>query len=105
MLRRVTTPTPIPPLLGHADRFSVAPGETIQFMLSAEVPRYRARLVRLIQGDESPAAPGYREEVVESSITGGHPGRHQSLAAGSYIRVPGSPLFDLPDGFTVQLWL
>src|SRR5918912_4436506 len=45
----VTSPAPIPPLLGYADRLSVAPGETIQFMLSAEVPRYRASLVRLIQ--------------------------------------------------------
>jgi N,N-dimethylformamidase len=105
MLRRVTTPAPIPPLLGYADRFSAAPGETIQFMVSAEVPRYRASLVRLIQGDESPAGPGYNEEWVACSITGDYPGRRQSLVAGSYVQVPASPEFDLPNGFTIQCWL
>ena len=105
MLRRVTTPAPTPPLLGYADRFSLAPGETIQFMVSAEVARYRASLVRLIQGDESPEAPGYREELVESSIAGEYAGRRQELLAGSYVRVPASRLLDLADGFTVQVWL
>ena len=105
MLRRVTTPAPIPPLLGYADRFSAAPGETIQFMVSAEVPRYRASLVRLIQGDESPAGPGYNEEWVACSITGDYPGRRQSLVAGSYVQVPASPEFDLSNGFTIQCWL
>jgi N,N-dimethylformamidase len=105
MLRRVTTSAPIPPLLGYADHFSVAPGETIRFMVSADVPRYRASLVRLIQGDESPAGPGYQEEVMESTIAREYAGRRQSLVAGSYVRVAASPLFDLADGFTVQVWL
>ena len=101
----VTPPAPIPSLLGYADRLSVAPGETIEFMVSAEVTRYRASLVRLIQGDESPAGPGYREDVVESAIAGEHTGRRQSLVAGSFVRVPAGPALDLPDGFTVQVWL
>src|SRR5262252_2860013 len=101
----VTTTAPTPPLLGYADRFSVAPGETIQFMVSAEVPRYRASFVRLIQGDQSPAGPGYAEEVVESSIAGEYAGRRQALVAGSYVHVPASPVLDLTDGFTVQVWL
>src|SRR5919204_1782698 len=98
MLRRVTTPAPTPPLLGYADRFSLAPGETIQFMVSAEVARYRASLVRLIQGDESPEAPGYREELVESSIAGEYAGRRQELLAGSYLRVPASRRSTSPTG-------
>src|ERR1041385_5388299 len=92
-----------PPLLGYADRLSVGPGETIQFMVSAEVPRYRARLVRLIQGDESPDAPGYAEEALESEINREYAGRRQSLMAGSYVRVPAQSLLDLVDGFSVQL--
>jgi N,N-dimethylformamidase beta subunit-like protein len=105
MLRLVTRSAAFPPLLGYADRFSVAPGETIQFMVSSEVPRYRARLVRLIQGDESPDGPGYAEELVESSLDGEYAGRRQGLVAGSYVRVPAHPSLALRDGFTVQLWL
>jgi hypothetical protein len=58
---------------------SVAPGETIRFMVSAEVPRYRASLVRLIVGDEHPSGPGYRESAVASAIDGEHDGRRQPL--------------------------
>jgi N,N-dimethylformamidase len=47
-------------LLGYADRISVAPGDTIRFMVSADgIGRYRARIVRLIQGDCNPAGPGF----------------------------------------------
>jgi N,N-dimethylformamidase len=98
-------PTPAPALLGYADRFSVAAGERIQFMVSSEVARYHARLVRLIQGDESPEGPGYAEELVESSIDGDYPGRRQSLVAGSYVRVAAPPRLGLANGFTIQLWL
>jgi N,N-dimethylformamidase len=94
-----------PALLGYADRFSVAPGETIRFMVSAQAPRYRASLVRLFQGDESPNGPGYREVSVASSFDGEHSGRPQQPPSGSYVRVPSSPLLDLADGFTVQAWI
>ena len=42
-------------LVGYSDRLSVAPGETVKFMVSAEdVPEYRASIVRLIHGDANP---------------------------------------------------
>jgi N,N-dimethylformamidase len=94
-----------PALLGYADRFSVAPGETIRFMVSAEVPRYRAELVRLVCGDENPAGPGYRHVRVQSAINREYDGRRQPLAGGSYVRVPSHPLFDLQNGFTLQAWI
>ena len=37
-------------IVGYADRWSIQPGETLQVMVSAESPRYHARLVRLIHG-------------------------------------------------------
>jgi N,N-dimethylformamidase len=95
----------IPDLLGYADRFSVAPGETIRFMVSAEVPHYRAGLVRLIVGDENPVGPGYREAAVPSAMDGVYPGRRQPLTAGAYIRVPARAVLDLSDGFALQAWL
>jgi N,N-dimethylformamidase beta subunit-like protein/concanavalin A-like lectin/glucanase superfamily protein len=94
-----------PALLGYADRFSVAPGETIRFMVSAEVPRYRAGLVRLIVGDENPAGPGYQEEVVASTLDGEYRGRRQPLVCGSYVRIPTSPRLDMTRGFTLAAWI
>ena len=96
---------PIPVLLGYADRFSVAPGETIRFMVSCEAPSYRARLVRLIHGDSNPAGPGYKEESFASSFDRTIPGRRQTIAAGSYVRVPLATALDLSAGFTVQAWI
>jgi hypothetical protein len=49
-------------LVGYADRWAAAPGDTLSFMASSFGPeRYRAELVRLA-GDVS--APGHNERVV-----------------------------------------
>ena len=57
-------------LLGYSDRLSVAPGETIRFMVSCDHPEYESRLVRLIHGDENPAGPGFKQVVIPSAIDG-----------------------------------
>jgi N,N-dimethylformamidase len=98
-------PTPTPVVLGYADRFSVAPGESIRFMVSCEAPSFRAQLVRLIHGDLNPAGPGYKEELVPSSIDRIMPGRRQTIAAGSYVRVPLKAALDLSAGLTLQAWI
>lgn len=92
-------------IVGYPDRFSVQPGETVRFMVSCELPGYRADIVRLMHGDTSPAGPGFKEKLVDTHVSGDYPGRKQDLHAGSYVAVPGSPLLDLPDGFTIQAWI
>jgi N,N-dimethylformamidase len=80
------------PLTGYADRFSVAPGETIAFKVSSTgVESYRARLVRVICGDPNPAGPGIREREVPAPFTGPHPSRVQLVPLGSYARVADGP--------------
>ena len=49
-------------IVGYADHLRVQPGETIRFMVSSEVPRYRADIVRLIHGDANPTGPGIKED-------------------------------------------
>src|SRR5450631_1247648 len=98
-------PAPTPVLLGYADRFSVAPGESIRFMVSCEAPTFRAHLVRLIHGDANPAGPGYKEESFAASINWTISGRRQSITAGSYVRVPLATPPDLAAGLTVQCWI
>ena len=92
-------------LTGYADRFSAGPGETIRFMVSSEQPRFRADLVRLIHGDVNPKGPGFKEELIESSMSGEYPGRAQSLRAGSYVAVPDAPALRLKGSFTLQAWV
>ncbi len=70
-------------LVGYGDRWSVAPGETIRFMVSAEVPSYEAVIVRLIHGDTNPAGPGFKEERVPGAIEGSYLGRTQTYPSGS----------------------
>ncbi|MEZ5666337.1 MAG: DUF6605 domain-containing protein [Alphaproteobacteria bacterium] len=94
-------------ILGYADRLSVAPGETVRFMVSTERPGpYTARLVRVINGDANPAGPGVKLEHRPSAVDGTYRGRPQAIAAGSCMRVPHHPRQTPTRGLTVaaMLW-
>ena len=58
-------------LFGYSDEISLRPGGTIRFMVSSlDGAPYRADIVRLICGDDSPAGPGFKETVVETPAGG-----------------------------------
>ncbi len=76
------------PLVGYSDVLSGAPGETIRFMVSSDHPRYRSRLVRLIQGDTNPDGPGFKQAVIPSTIDAERDGTHHDIRSGSYAEVP-----------------
>ena len=92
-------------LVGYADRFSVQPGESIHFMVSADLPQYRADVVRLLHGDVNPKGPGFKEEVIDTPVNKTYPGRHQELVTGSYVAVPDGPALRLTGSFTLQAWI
>ena len=92
-------------ITGYADRFSVHAGERIRFMVSSQVPRYRAHVVRLIHGDTNPAGPGFKSEAVASTLEGEHEGRHQILRPGSYIHIPRRLALGADGSFSVHLWM
>ena len=75
-------------IVGYADRLGVAPGETIQFMVSSESPRYRADIVRLIHGDPNPEGPGIKQIEIATPVSREYPGKRQDLPMGSYAVVP-----------------
>ena len=90
-------------VLGYSDRISVAPGESIRFHVSCDGPKtFRADIVRVICGDENPAGPGYKEELVPSPANRRYPGRKQDTLAGSYGLVPHGPVLSGLSSFTVQ---
>ncbi len=92
---------------GYSDRLSVAPGDTIRFMVSCEeASTFAADVVRLINGDTNPAGPGFKEEFVASTGREAYPARHQPIHAGSYVAVHqiGDRL-DLTDGFSLHAFI
>ena len=78
-------------LLAYCDPWSVAPGESVDVMVSCEgAERFRADLVRVTH----PAAgfdASLKEEVVPVRANGEYPARHQPLHAGSWAFVPPLP--------------
>jgi N,N-dimethylformamidase len=92
-------------LVGYTDRLSVAPGETIQFMISSAHSAYRAELVRLIHGDVNPIGPGLKEERIESAIDGDYAGRFQPIVTGSYVSVSDDPALRITGSLTLQTWV
>ena len=92
-------------IVGYADQLSVAPGETIRFYVSCERPMYQADIVRLIHGDPNPRGPGFKEELVSTSVSGEYPGRKQVIHTGSHVIVPDTPLLRLHGSFTLHAWI
>ncbi len=92
-------------IYGYADTWSVRQGEPIAFKVNSEVGEYRADFVRLLQADDRPEGPGYRETEIEASCSGEYPGRVQKLRPGSYLRVADAPALAAKDGLTITAWI
>ncbi len=76
------------PIIGYADKLTVAPGDTISFKVSsAGTEDYRASIVRLISGDPNPDSPGFQYADIPSDIDGAYPSRLQRVKLGSYVQV------------------
>ena len=89
-------------ITGYGDEISVRPGETIKFMVSCEMPDYQADIVRLICGDTNPKGPGFKEELIETSVSKRYEGRRQAIHAGSYAIVQSNSVLERLESFSVQ---
>ena len=92
-------------LIGYSDKFSVAPGEKLAFKVSTDLARYDVAIVRLIHGDENPAGPGFKEEVVRTPVNGTYPGRRQATHCGSWLMAPDRPALNFLNSLTLQAWI
>lgn len=92
-------------IVGYADRLGVQPGETIRFMVSSELPRYRAEIVRLIHGDPNPDGPGIKEELIATEANGEYRGKHQDLPLGSYASIADRAALRLGGSFAITAWI
>jgi N,N-dimethylformamidase len=79
-------------VMGYADHWSVAPGDTLHFMVSClDTSEYHMQLVRLKQPDAGPLATRFAPEPIDAACNGEHPGRFQSIPVGSLAVVPAHP--------------
>ncbi len=93
------------PLLGYADQFSVANGDTIAFKISAsQSPSYHAEIARLRCADHS--GVGLKQTTIDAPVNGDYPSRFQPTYAGSYIDIDDAAAFhDTASGLTLQAYI
>ena len=90
------------PIIGYTDRFSVEPGESINFKVSSTSGSpYNARLVRVVSCDPNPEGPGIIEHAMDAAFTGSYPSRIQAVHLGSYMRVHNTGILDDLGSFTL----
>ena len=96
----------MPRVMGYCDRWSVAPGATVRFMVSTiETDRYDAAIVRLCQPEAGPLATPFAPEPVDAPCNGSHAGRFQRIPIGSYAAVPAHPAFANLEKFTLAAYV
>jgi N,N-dimethylformamidase len=86
-------------ILGYANRFSVRPGDTIEFKVSTAAARYSAAIVRL-DGSASTVPP-----LVPTAVTGDYAGKVQPTPLGSCVIVHRVERLLRADGLSVQTWI
>ncbi len=93
-------------ILGYPDRYSVAPGETIKFMVSLEEETaFDARLVRVVHGDCNPEGPGLKFREIAHKANKSYPGHRQSIDAGSYMIASKVPVLSGSSfSFSAYVW-
>ena len=92
-------------ITGYSDKYSVCPGDNIQFHVNSENNEsYDAQIVRLIHGDTNPDGPGYKEEEISAPCNRTWPGRNQRIHGGSYVIIPQDDRLNLRS-FTLQAYI
>ena len=92
-------------LTGYADLFGVNPGKKIRFHVNCDGPKkYKAEIVKMINGDTNPRGPGLVEKAISATCNGEYDGRPQVIHSGSYGYVEDKPHFHL-SSFTMQCWV
>ncbi|OKL63373.1 hypothetical protein UA08_01695 [Talaromyces atroroseus] len=98
-----------PEIIGYAEPWIVAPGDSVAIKISCTEPEYKYRTVRLIQGIDLEHSPKKAEVEVEEIPRGQRQGRFQTSQPGSFGYVPNWSPPNAAEGlqisFYVQPWL
>lgn len=92
------------PIVGYTDTISAQPGATVRFYVSCDgSSEYQASIVRLIHGDLHGAGPGFKEDTVESPVSGTYEGFKQEAYPGSYMIVDEAPPLEAVGDLSLQV--
>lgn len=90
------------PIVGYTDKLSIAPGETLDVMVSSfGATDYYADLRRIIQGDTNPEGPGYKDHLIDLDLGGTRKAKAQPFKPGSCVIVPGQDVISTLSSFTL----
>jgi N,N-dimethylformamidase len=93
-------------LMAYADPWSVAPGDSVRFMVSCiGGDRYTAQIVRLKQPEAGPLATSFAPEPIDAPCNGAHTGRRQTIPIGSLAVVPANPALAIAGSFTLLAYV
>lgn len=93
-------------VVGYADRFSVQPGQALNFMIDTASSSYTANVVRLCGGMPDPDHSTYLPtEPVPADCAGEYPGRRKTTAIGSYADLPLPEEWMQAGEFSLQMWV
>ncbi|KAH8803361.1 hypothetical protein F5884DRAFT_739703 [Xylogone sp. PMI_703] len=110
MASSVVDKSPYPPeIIGYAEPWIVAPGDSVAIKISCTESEYKYRTVRLIQGIDLDHSPKKAEVEISEIPRGQQRGRFQQAQPGSYGYVPNWGLPVRADflhvSFYMQPWL
>ncbi len=91
-------------LTGYGDRLTAGPGDRVEFKVNSATA-FDLRIVRLLQGDDTEAGPGFREREVGAGCDGRYPPKAQRTRPGSYVRVDGHGAGPPVAGVTLAAWV
>jgi N,N-dimethylformamidase len=74
--------------LGYPDRISVPAGETVKFQLSSKRDAVKVEVMRLRCGDVDVNGPGFKYDLMDSTIDGVHTCLDQEIRPGSCAVIP-----------------
>lgn len=91
-------------LLAYVDRFSVAPGESIDVMVSS-TSEFDVELVQLFHGDLNPDGPGFKGRQIPCEVGPKFPARTQAIRPGSFARIDDTRGLDEINALTLHAWI
>ncbi|KAL1852540.1 hypothetical protein Daus18300_012138 [Diaporthe australafricana] len=94
-----------PEIIGYAEPWIAAPGDTVAIKVSCTEPQYKYRTVRLIQGIELEHSPPKAEEEIKEIPRGERRGRFQTAQPGSYGYVPSWQTSTAAEGLEVSFYM
>jgi len=92
-------------VVGYSDVMSVTEGNEINFKISCDNEKYKAQIVRIINGMTEFDESSLENEIIDAECNGEYIGYKQNINIGSYAELPVISDWLNENEFSVQFWL